>query len=135
MRILIIEDSSEMRFLHRRTFKGHDIEEAETFAEGLRKAQQLSPDVIITDLRLSDQSERDTAERVAVLRQFSRAVIVASGHFDKEIAEIALRAGATAFIDKDERLTARLIDAVEAIGSGPSIADVLRIAKEIEEQK
>src|ERR1700722_2266731 len=71
MKILIIDDDEGMRILAKHTFesKGHEVIEAETFTNGLRRVIEQQPDAVFYDLRLPDQHETEAAANLAKLKE------------------------------------------------------------------
>ena len=133
MKILLIDDDDAVRELQRRCFPNvHEVEEANTFESGLAKAKELQPDVIISDLRLPDLSESGTANELLRLLAAAptAALIVSSGDGTPEILSKVAEAGAP-FVPKDNKMTERLIAAIERAERPPTIADVLKIAKDV----
>ena len=111
MRVLIIDDNVELaeNIAEILQIDGHVTEVAASAEEGLRKAIQSEPDVVVTDYRLPGMTG------AAFLKEFRRtragrfAVLISAYTDDQTIAE-ARDVGAT-FIAKpvDFRLLARVI--------------------------
>ena len=131
LNILILEDHLETRELHKRIFADHIVHEADTFADGIQKATELHPNIILTDLRLIDSLEHETASKISLLRHASplASILVVSGFINEDLAKVALHAGADMVLEKDELLTSRLLAAIEASNEPAPIAKALDLAK------
>ncbi len=95
--ILVIEDELAIRRLVQAalTRAGHDVEVAETGAEGLRKASRC--DLALLDLGLPD---RDGLELIGPLRAAGLAVIVLTAREQTEEKVAALDLGADDYVTK-----------------------------------
>jgi len=110
-RILVIEDESAIRKLLRVSLTHHQFDciEAEKGEEGLARAAEYVPDVVILDLGLPDLDGLDVIRR---LREWSKApiiVLTARGQEGDKVA--ALDAGADDYVTKPfgvQELLARL---------------------------
>lgn len=99
-RVLLIEDEPEIRRFLRVSLTSHDCDvvEAETAAEGLRKASESPPDLVILDLGLPD---RDGLEVLGELRGWSQApVVILSARGQEQDKILALDAGADDYLTK-----------------------------------
>ena len=104
MKILIVDDSSAMRMIVRRTlrqagFDGHDIVEAGNGREALLRMREGMPDMILSDWNMPDIDGMAllTAVRAAKLR-IPFGFITAQG--SPEMRERARAAGANFLISK-----------------------------------
>jgi two-component system chemotaxis response regulator CheY len=104
MKILIVDDSSAMRMIVRRTlrqagFDGHDIVEAGNGREALLRMREGMPDIILSDWNMPDIDGMAllTAVRTAKLR-IPFGFITAQG--SPEMRERARAAGANFLISK-----------------------------------
>ncbi|MFI0350753.1 response regulator [Actinomadura sp. 9N407] len=94
------------------------VGEASDGAEAIRAARELSPDVVLMDVRMPNVDGieataaicRDTAAKVLVLTTFD---------LDEYVYD-ALRAGASGFLLKDMR-RAELVDAVRVVAAGEAL--------------
>jgi DNA-binding NarL/FixJ family response regulator len=85
--------------------EGFDVAgQAGTVADGIALARELSPDVVVTDVRLPDGSGLDV---VRTLRKDSRAIglVVLTMYAGDEQLFAAMDAGASAFVGKDAPTT------------------------------
>jgi two-component system KDP operon response regulator KdpE len=99
-RVLVIEDEPEIRRFLRTSLGAHDfeIDEATTGQEGLRRAAEQPPDVILLDLGLPDISGFQVIEQV---REWSGVPIVVLSARGQEADKImALDAGADDYLTK-----------------------------------
>jgi signal transduction histidine kinase/CheY-like chemotaxis protein len=66
VRVLAVDDEEASRFIIRQLLSGHEHElvEAASGVDGLAKAHQAPPDVILLDLRLTDMTGYDLFERL-----------------------------------------------------------------------
>ncbi|MGE5650042.1 sigma-54 dependent transcriptional regulator [Noviherbaspirillum sp. UKPF54] len=99
--ILIIDDESNL--VRSLTFaledEGHAVHGAGTAADGLAKAAELQPDLILLDLKLPDMSGLDVLETLKA-RQIEAQVIMISAHGDTRSAVKAVKLGAADYITK-----------------------------------
>lgn len=104
IKLLLVDDHTEMR----RALRSLCEEEADLQVVGeapdgqaaLRLSAELSPDVVLMDVRLPDASGLDLTARVK--KQAPRAAIVLmSAHADHSSTPAALAAGAAGFMAKD----------------------------------
>ena len=102
-KILIIEDAETLRFFLSRKFKGEgfDIEEAVDGEEGIKKAKESKPDLILLDLLLPGI---DGFEVLSILKKDSRLesipVIIISNFSQEEAVKRGLKLGAIDFLVK-----------------------------------
>jgi len=102
-KILIIEDEETLRFFLSRKFKGEgfDIEEAVDGEEGIKKAKESKPDLILLDLLLPGI---DGFEVLSILKKDSRLesipVIIISNFSQEEAVKRGLKLGAIDFLVK-----------------------------------
>jgi DNA-binding NarL/FixJ family response regulator len=76
---------------------------ASTSAEGLRRAEELAPDVVLVDLMLGGESGFDLARRlVEGDRGAMTAVILISTHSQLDFAELIAESPAAGFLPKSE---------------------------------
>jgi two-component system, NarL family, invasion response regulator UvrY len=118
MRILLIEDHPIVRAGVRHLLHGGGTEvfEATNAAEGLRLTGEVSPEIVILDLRLPDGNGLDLLGRLAT-NDYLPKVIVFSMYEDPAFAARALEAGAKGYITKNDDPDV-LVQAVETVGKG-----------------
>jgi two-component system, NarL family, nitrate/nitrite response regulator NarL len=132
IRVLLIDDHPVVRSgMARALADERDIEvvgECSTAADGVERAGELRPDVMLVDLALPD---RDGPELIGALRQLvpDSKVLVVSGYDDEYRVAEALRAGAHGYLIKSATVD-ELVAGVRTVANGgtplsPSLADVL----------
>lgn len=113
--LLVIDDEPQIRKLLQINLESHDYKviQASTGREGIQLAASLSPDLIILDLGLPDQSGHEVLQ---VLREWYSAPILILSVLDKESDIVrALDGGATDYLTKPFRtgeLLARIRGAI-----------------------
>ena len=83
------------------------VGEAASGEEGLRKAKELRPDLVIMDISLPDVSGIEVTRSIRQLLSETRVVIL-SMHLKVDYVVKAFRAGATGYVTKEWPLSARL---------------------------
>lgn len=99
-RVLIIEDEQPIRRFLRASLvaEGYRIEEAETGEEGLRRAVQQPPDLMILDLGLPGMDGQEVLRR---FREWSTAPVIVLSARDHEKQKVeALDGGADDYVTK-----------------------------------
>ena len=117
-RLLIVEDQADLRKLVRMMleFEGYDLHEAVNGDEGLRKAVEILPDLILLDVMMPGELDglavcaRVRAE--PVLRQ--TRVVLMSARSQPADVEVGVRAGADAYLVKPFS-PLRLIETIERL--------------------
>ena len=89
---------------------------ASTLQDGLVEIEQLSPDLVISDLSLPDSKGLDTA-RMVINAQQRRSVLVLSMHDEAIYATEVLRLGGRGYLMKD-RAQELVCEAVSIIAAG-----------------
>jgi twitching motility two-component system response regulator PilH len=102
---------------------GHQALIANTGQEGITLAAQELPDLIFSDLRLSDM------DGLRLVREIKRSplsghipVLILSAIPEMDASSLAMAAGADAYLDKPVRLQA-LLEVIERYTGGASTAD------------
>lgn len=111
--LLVIDDEPQIRKLLQINLESHDYKviQASTGREGIQLAASLSPDLIILDLGLPDQSGHEVLQ---VLREWYSAPILILSVLDKESDIVrALDSGATDYLTKPFR-TGELLARIRA---------------------
>ena len=104
-RILIVddEDHSRQELAEYLSGKGYDVDEARDGAEAQQRCETISPDFVISDIRMP----RLSGDRFILwLRTIDPTVhvVAITGSYAEADAELALRAGATTVMKKPIRL-------------------------------
>lgn len=96
-KILVIDDNEDIRYTVQEicTFAGWDAVTAENGEEGLKKAAQLEPDLIIVDYHMPVLDGLDTVRKIR--RLLETPIIVLTVDERQELADDFLIAGATDF--------------------------------------
>src|SRR5215475_14005656 len=99
--ILVVDDERNIRTLCSRVLAGDQIEVhgVGTGKEGLQTADEVSPDLVLLDLRLPDMDGIDVL-RALKGRHAETAVIIITGFGQIQSAVEAMKAGATDYLEK-----------------------------------
>jgi CheY-like chemotaxis protein len=109
-RILVVEDDPSFRRLVVRVLRswGHDVAgEAGTAAEALVLAQEAAADVVLVDIGLPDMDGFALTQELLARPDAPRVVLI-STDADPANHQAARRAGAEAFVPKDQLVSATL---------------------------
>src|SRR5438045_5737227 len=119
-RVLLVDDHAIVRYGIRELIsKQSDLEvcgEAERASDALGAVQKLKPDVVITDLSLKESSGLDLIRNIKSAAP-SVVILVVSIYDDKIYGELALRAGASGYLMKEDAIE-NIVDAVRQIMAG-----------------
>ena len=122
-RVLIADDQALMRTGFRMILDAQDdievVGEAIDGADAVRRFQELSPDVVVMDVRMPTMDGIEATRRLSVLDRPARVLILTTFDLDEYVYE-ALRAGASGFLLKD-RPPEELAAAVRVIASGEAL--------------
>lgn len=126
MTILLIEDSKLMRIANSRALvkAGYEVISAGDGEEGLRRAREAIPDLILLDMLLPKVTGLDVLKGLkSDARTKGIPVIVLSGLSQANEARL-VQEGATAFFEKSEKTlendSADLLEAVKGVLAGAS---------------
>ena len=97
------------------------IGEAGNCDEGLRKARELGPDLVVMDISLPNGSGIEVTRNIRELLPETRVVIL-SMHSKIDYITKAFQAGATGYIVK-ESATEKLLECLEAVSKGEHFMD------------
>ncbi len=99
--ILVVDDERNIRTLVSRVLAQDQLEVhgAGTGKDGLQMADEVSPDVVLLDLRLPDMDGLDVL-RALKSRHSELAVIIITGYGQIQSAVEAIKAGATDYLEK-----------------------------------
>ncbi len=103
MRILLVEDSADLRFLLKLQLEevGHSVLLAEEAGKALELAASELPDLIISDIRMSGMDGHELIRKLRLNPKSAYTPCIAlSGHTSQEDVESALAAGFDAFVRK-----------------------------------
>jgi DNA-binding NarL/FixJ family response regulator len=104
LRVLIVDDNQCFLRAARVLLEREGISVAgvaSTTAEALREAERRTPDVVLVDITLADESGFELARRlVEQNRDSDRAVIMISTHSESDFADLIAESPAAAFLPK-----------------------------------
>lgn len=128
IRVLIVDDSTLVREGLRAVLASQQgprkievVGEAATVASGVDAARQLSPDVVLMDIRLPDGSGIDACRQI-LARSPDRRVLILTSVVDDHLVLQAIRAGAHGYLLKE--IDSRgLVSALIDVSEGKSILD------------
>jgi DNA-binding response OmpR family regulator len=117
--VLVIEDDDDSREMYEIVLRSERfaVYGANTAREGLRKAREYAPDVIVCDLGLPDGSGLDLVRQLRS-EGYRRPAIALTGSSDGESREHAFAAGFTTFCVKPCTPAELLAEIRRALGSG-----------------
>jgi CheY-like chemotaxis protein len=119
IRVLAIDDEETARYIIRGLLNdaSHTVLEATSGSEGLRRARELAPDVILLDMRMDDMSGLDVLARLRQDRATSRIPVVAVTSQRLTAADLGAMAGVP-IVQKSALTRERLKEAIaEALRS------------------
>ena len=96
-RILVIDDDAEIREMISEKLSSHEVREAYSGADGVHTYQDQHPDLIITDLMMSEMNGFQTIESIRK-NDLITPIVVCSGYPENE--SMAIESGANAFLCK-----------------------------------
>lgn len=103
IRLVVIDDSAEVRLLARLTLDGtdgiHVVAEAADGAEGLAVVDDVHPDVVVLDVAMPVMDGLQALTEIC-RRHPDLPVVMFSGFSDIDIAPRALALGAAAYVEK-----------------------------------
>lgn len=131
LRVLVIDDHRVFTELLSMALDSAEgirwVASASTLREGLAKASAYCVDVVVIDVRLPDGSGLDAVAELRRLQPQCR-VVVLTGHPRADLAERAIRAGASAFLAKEAPLVELLHALRHARPERPALAPNLPAA-------
>lgn len=123
IRVLIADDQALVRGGFRMILDAQqDIEvvgEACDGREALARARELTPDVVLMDIRMPELDGLEATRRILAADGSARVLILTTFNLDEYVYE-ALRAGASGFVLKDDP-PEQLISAVRTIAAGDAL--------------
>jgi len=101
MKILVVEDEPNNMILMKIILKkhGHEPIEAFTGAQGLEKASDSNPDIVLMDLRLPDMEGFEVTRRIREIRSDTPIIAVTSYSMD-DVREEITKGGFSGLIQK-----------------------------------
>ncbi|MCB5274692.1 Transcriptional regulatory protein DegU [Arthrobacter sp. SO5] len=123
IRILLVDDQPLLRMGFRLILEGEDdlciVGEASDGAEAVRRVRELTPDVVLMDVRMPVLDGIEATRAVTASGALAKIIILTTFDLD-EYAFAGLQAGASAFLLKDVA-PAELISAVRVVASGDAV--------------
>ena len=123
IRVLLVDDQPLLRMGFRLILEGEDdlgiVGEASDGAEAVRRARELSPDVVLMDVRMPVLDGIEATRAITDSGSSAKVIILTTFDLD-EYAFAGLQAGASAFLLKDVA-PAELISAVRVVASGDAV--------------
>jgi DNA-binding NarL/FixJ family response regulator len=110
-----VDDNGAFLAASRAVLQGRDmsvVAVAKTVAEGLKRAEELTPDLILVDINLGEESGFDLARQLACRGHATTAgVILISTHPEDDFADLIADSPAVGFVSKSD-LSPRAIEEV-----------------------
>jgi len=123
IRVLLVDDQSLVRAGFRMILKAEAgievVGEAGDGAEAVTRAQELSPDVILMDIRMPVMDGIEATRRIVTSESSPRILVLTTFDLDEYVYG-ALRAGASGFLLKDAP-EEQLVSAIRVIATGGSL--------------
>ncbi|MFC8451439.1 response regulator [Kitasatospora sp. NPDC057223] len=121
--VLIVDDQPlqrlGFRMLLESTPETDVVGEASHGADAVRRAAELSPDVVLMDVRMPGMDGIEATRRIVAAGGRCRVLVLTTFDMD-EYAHAALRAGASGFLLKDA-LPEELLAGIRAVASGDAV--------------
>lgn len=121
IRVLIADDQALFREGLRITLAAQGLEivgEAANGEEAVKLAAELSPDVVLMDLRMPVQDGVAATRRIAELPNAPHVIVLTTFDDDESVFD-AVRAGALGYLLKDTK-SAKLVEAIQLAARGES---------------
>ncbi len=123
IRVLLVDDQSLVRAGFRMILKAEAgievVGEAGDGAEAVTRAQELTPDVILMDIRMPVLDGIEATRRIVTSESSPRVLVLTTFDLDEYVYG-ALRAGASGFLLKDAP-EEQLVSAIQVIATGGSL--------------
>jgi DNA-binding NarL/FixJ family response regulator len=125
IRILIADDQALVRSGFRALLDARDdlevVGEAADGAEAVARAVELTPDIVLMDIRMPNLDGLEATRRIADMPELAatRVVILTTFELDEYLFD-ALRFGASGFLVKDTE-PAELVTAIRVVASGDAL--------------
>jgi DNA-binding NarL/FixJ family response regulator len=121
--VLLVDDQPLLRMGFRLILEGEDdlniVGEASDGAEAVRLVRELSPDVVLMDVRMPVLDGIEATRAITASGAWARIIILTTFDVD-EYAFAGLQAGASAFLLKDVA-PSELLHAVRVVASGDAV--------------
>ena len=137
VRIVVVDDHDIVRrgltMLMSRREEFDVVGEAATAKEAVTQAQDLSPDVVVMDIRLPDGSGIEACRDIRAANPDIKILMLTS-YSDEEAVMGAIMAGASGYLLKEIR-SQEILDAVSRVSQGQSLLDPAVTAKVLERMR
>ncbi len=134
VRILIVDDHDIVRrgltMLMSRREDFNVVGEAGTAADAVLRAKELSPDVVVMDIRLPDGTGIEACRDIRAFDPNIKVLMLTS-YSDEEAVMGSIMAGASGYLLKEIR-SQEILDAVSRVSQGQSLLDPAVTAKVLE---
>jgi two-component system response regulator DevR len=124
-RILLVDDHEVVRLGLRALLDRHPnfevVAEAGNSREAIDKVEELSPDVVVMDIRLPGASGIEACEEISIKFPDVKVIMLTS-YAEDEMLFSAIRAGAAGYVLKQIG-GEDLVKAIEAVGRGEALLD------------
>ena len=122
-RVLLVDDQDLVRAGFRLILDGRDgitvVGEASDGEEAVRLARELTPDVVVMDIRMPGMDGITATRRILEARPAARILILTTFDTDEHVFA-AIRAGASAFLLKDTRAE-QFVQAIQTVAGGNAV--------------
>ena len=120
LNVLLVDDHSVVRMGFKMLIESEKdmqvIAEAETGEEGIKKFQEIKPDVLVMDITMPGIGGLEAIERI-IAKDKNAKILVLSAHEDSVHPKRVLSAGAIGYLTK-RSAAEELINAIRTVGSG-----------------
>jgi DNA-binding NarL/FixJ family response regulator len=124
LRCLIIDDNAEFVAAAKSVLNGSSfnvVGGATTVSEALRQVRELTPEVVLVDIDLGEESGFALARQLAEAAGSDRPrLILVSTHPEEEFADLIAESPALGFLAKSELSPARLSQLLNGVEDHPS---------------
>jgi DNA-binding NarL/FixJ family response regulator len=125
LRVLVVDDHDIVRKgLTTLISRQQDLSvagEAGTAAEAVAKANELTPDVVVLDIRLPDASGIEACREIRS-QNSNIKVLMLTSYSDEEAVMGSIMAGASGYLLKEIR-SQEIVEAIRQVGAGRSLLD------------
>jgi len=132
VKILIIEDDPLMLRLYQKAFKfeGYDVETASDGKEGLEKAGESKPTIIILDVMMPEMDGLQVLEKLKQDPEIKEIpVVMLTNLAGRRDAETAMEKGAVRYIIKSEHQPKQVVGMIKEILAGQTREEIPEAVK------
>lgn len=131
VKVLIIEDDELMLRMYQKIFiaEGYEVETAANGEEGLEKARETHPTLIMLDIMMPKLNGLDMLRQLKSIPDIERVpVVILSNLSGTADIEAALQAGAVRYICKSDYKPKEVFDIVQGILAGYTRNDIPKVS-------